>query len=156
MEKGDIILKIDDETVNSKSEFEEALSYHSPGDQIAINYRRNDKTSMVSIVLTNREGTTNIIMKRAYFSKSLGAEFEAVPKVERDRLNIEQGIRVAKIRNGFIRKLGIEEGFIITSVNGKPIDEPEVLNGILEKIRGRVIIEGINSRGVKGYYTFFF
>ena len=156
LEKGDIILKLDNQPVNSKSEFEEVLSYHSPGDKITLLYKRKGKVALAEIILTNKEGTTDIIIKQAYFSKTLGAEFESVPKVERELLNIDFGVRVTKVKNGFMRRLGIEEDFIITHVNNEAIKDPKRLTNILEGIRGRVIIEGVNKRGVRGYYSFYF
>jgi len=156
LEKGDIILKLDNQPVNSKSEFEEVLSYHSPGDKITLLYKRKGKVALAEIILTNKEGTTDIIIKQAYFSKTLGAEFESVPKVERELLNIDFGVRVTKVKSGFIRRLGIEEDFIITHVNSVAIKDPEKLTKILERIKGRVIIEGVNKRGIRGYYSFYF
>lgn len=156
LEKGDIILKLDNQPVNSKSEFEEVLSYHSPGDKITLLYKRKGKVALAEIILTNKEGTTDIIIKQAYFSKTLGAEFESVPKVERELLNIDFGVRVTKVKSGFMRRLGIEEDFIITHVNNEAIKDPKRLTNILEGIRGRVIIEGVNKRGVRGYYSFYF
>ncbi|MCZ6900634.1 MAG: trypsin-like peptidase domain-containing protein [Bacteroidetes bacterium] len=156
LEKGDIILKLDNQPVNSKSEFEEVLSYHSPGDKVTLLYKRNGKMALAGIVLTNKEGTTDIIVKQSNFSKTLGAEFESVPKVERELLNIDYGVRVTKVKSGFLRSLGIEEDFIITHVNNEAIKDPKRLIKILEGIRGRVIIEGVNKRGVRGYYSFYF
>ncbi|MDN5200818.1 trypsin-like peptidase domain-containing protein [Fulvivirgaceae bacterium BMA10] len=155
-EKGDIILKIDGEDINTKSEFEEMLSYYSPGDKITIVYKRNNKINTRSITLRNREGTTGIIKKELYSSKKLGVDFETVPKIERDQLGIDHGVRVAKIKDGFFRRLDIQEGFIITSINRKAIKNPQQLANILEEIRGKVRIDGINKRGVRGYYSYYF
>ncbi|MCZ6694845.1 MAG: serine protease, partial [Bacteroidetes bacterium] len=119
-------------------------------------YKRKGKVALAEIILTNKEGTTDIIVKQSNFSKTLGAEFESVPKVERELLNIDYGVRVTKVKSGFLRSLGIEEDFIITHVNNEAIKDPKRLIKILEGIRGRVIIEGVNTRGVRGYYSFYF
>ena len=110
----------------------------------------------MTITLTNREGTTKILKREVYNSETLGAEFEAVSKVERDILDIEYGVRVIKVKEGFFSRLGIEEGFIITSINNEPIKNPETLASTIERIHGRVIIEGINKKGVRGYYSYYF
>ena len=44
----------------------------------------------------------------------------------------------------------------MTYINKIPIKDPEELAEILIKIRGRVIIEGINKNEVQGYYSYFF
>jgi serine protease Do len=156
LERGDLIVAVNKNRVFTRSDFEELLSYRSPGDQIGISYKRNGKVLEKQIVLQNEEGSTGLIRKEIFNSKSLGADFEIVPKVERDLLNIESGIRVLRVRDGLFRRMGIPEGFIITGINRNAVQEPEMLVDILSKIKGKVIIEGMNKRGVKGYYTFYF
>jgi len=156
IKKGDIIIRIDNEAINSRSQFEEILSYHSPGDRINVTFKRNRKTINNSLVLTNREGTTELLEREIYTSRSLGADFEKVSKVERNLLSIDHGVRVIKVRNGLINKMDIDEGFIITYINKIPITDPETLSDILTKIRGRVYVEGVNKRGKKEYYRYYF
>ena len=156
VKKGDIILKLDNETINSRSQFEEILSYHSPGDKINVTYKRNRKIINNSLVLTNREGTTDLLKREIYTFKSLGADFEKVSKVERNLLNIDHGVRVIKIRYGLISQMDINEGFIITYINKVPIKDPETLADILTKIRGKVYLEGVNKRGRKEIYRYYF
>ncbi len=156
LEEGDILTAIDDEPINSKSEFDEIIGYHTPGDKVSITFRRNNRTVSKPLVLTNREGTTKILKRAVYSSKSLGANLEVVPKVERDYLNIESGVRISNIQRGLIRQMQISEGFIVTSINNERIDSPEEFIKILESIRGRVLIRGVSKDGVRGYYNFYF
>jgi serine protease Do len=156
LDKSDVIVRINGERITSKSDFEEQISLRSPGDQVNVSFIRDGKEKSSSLTLTNKEGTTDIIRRVSYYSKTLEVEFEKVPKIERDLLKINSGVRVAKVGNGFFRRLGIPEGFIITSINNQKTHEPEEVAEIIERIRGKVIIEGINSRGVKGYYSFNF
>lgn len=156
LQKGDIILRLDNEPINSRSQFEEILSYHSPGDQINVTYKRNQKITQKSMVLTNREGTTELLKREVFTSRTLGADLEKVSKVERNLLNIEDGVRVIKVRDGLISQMDIEEGFIITHINKVAIDDPETLTDILTKIRGRVYVEGVNKRGQKEIYRYYF
>lgn len=156
IKKGDIILKIDNQPINSRSQFEEILSYHSPGDKINIVYKRKQKIVNNSLTLTNKEGTTELLKKEVYTSRSLGADLEKVSKVERNLLNIDHGVRILKVRNGLIRQMDINEGFIITYINKVPIKDAETLTDILTKIRGRVYLEGVNKRGRKEYFRYYF
>jgi S1-C subfamily serine protease len=106
--------------------------------------------------LTNREGTTGVITKSTYLAESLGVVFESVPKLEQEVLGINNGVRVVDIRNGFFRRLDIPEGFIITKINNVEIEDAEELASILERIRGRVIISGVDTNGRKVYYPYMF
>jgi Do/DeqQ family serine protease len=154
--KGDVILKINNESINSKSEFDEQLSYYRPGDKINVIYRRGTQNKEGQITLTNREGTLGILKRETFTTEGLGADLETVSKVERDKLNIEQGVRVSKVRSGLMGRMGIDEGFIITSINKQPVTSPKEVADLLSKARGRVVIEGIDRRGVGGYYSFYF
>jgi Do/DeqQ family serine protease len=157
IKKGDIIIAIDGVEIDSKSSFDEQLSYHRPGDKIKLIFKRNDKTIEASLTLSNKEGTTELIKKEVFFSKFLGAELEPVSKIEKSRIGINSGVRVIKLSaNGLLPSLGLEAGFIITAVNNKPMEKPAQLLEILENIRGRVVIQGISSNGQKGYYQFIF
>jgi len=155
LQEGDIIIKINNEEVNSKSAFNEIIGYYSPGDQITVTYQHKGKVMNSILILTNREGTTGIIKTEIFTSKSLGADLEVVPKVERDLLEIDHGVRINKVYRGLINELGIREGFIITSINSYPIKDPEDLIKVIERVRGRVRIEGVSKEGVKGYYSFY-
>ncbi|MEM6841340.1 MAG: trypsin-like peptidase domain-containing protein [Bacteroidota bacterium] len=156
LQKGDIIKELDGVLINSRSDFEELISYYSPGDEIDVTYRRDGKLSRVSLVLTNREGTTSLIKRQLYKSSPLGADLEVVSQVEADLLKIRGGVKVSEIKGGLMQRLGIDEGFIITSINGRSIQSPEELEEILTRVRGRVRVEGVNQRGMKGYYSFYF
>ena len=156
LQKGDIIIKIDQEPVDSRSDFEELISYRSPGDYINVFYKRDNKLNNVRLQLTNREGTTSLIIREVYESEKLGASLESVSQVEADLLDIQQGVKINSVEGGLFKRLGIDEGFVVTSINQRPISTPEELEEILTRIRGRVRIEGVNSKGVKGYYSYFF
>ena len=156
LQKGDIVTAIDDIIINSKAEFDEQISYYRPGNKIKVSYRREDKIGESNLLLTNREGTTELLKREVYTSNVLGAELETVSKVERDKLGLETGIRIAKVKSGLVQRMGIQEGFIITAVNSKKIKTPEELSKVFENLKGRVVIEGISANGTKGYYSFIF
>ncbi|MBK6266903.1 trypsin-like peptidase domain-containing protein [Marivirga sp. S37H4] len=156
LQKGDIIRKINGEKIRSHAEFEEKLSLRSPGDKLYLTIERNGKELEKELMLTNSENTTSVLNRVTYFSNALGVEFEEVPKIERNLLDIKNGVRVVDIKNGFFRKLNIEEGFIITAINGNAVNDPKQLAATLEEIKGKVIIQGVNKKGVKGYYSYYF
>lgn len=154
--KNDIILKLDDKAVNSRSDFDEYLAYKSPGEKIKITYKRNNEIKESFVTLTNEDGKTDIVKHELYSSNSLGADFSTIPKVEKDKMGLANGVRIVNIRAGLISRLGLPEGFIITSINRTPMHEPHEVSSILENIRGQVIIEGISTNGSRAIYQYYF
>ncbi len=155
LRKRDVIRKIGDKQINSKANLEELVAKSYPGDNLNLLIERDGEMLTKKLVLTNREGTTSIIRRNIYFDDKLEASFESVSKVERDLLGISSGVKVIDYKsNGFFSGLGIPKGFIITRINNREIDTPEELADVLDNIRGRFDIIGINERGRKVYYPF--
>ncbi len=153
---GDVVIRIDDQPVASRSDFEELISYRSPGDALRITYRRDQTEKTAELVLTNREGTTELLRRSIYTSEPLGADLEMISKVETGVLKVPSGVRIRQLRSGLLRRLGIDPDFVITHVNQRLIESPEELEDILTRIRGKVYVEGVNPQGRKGYYTYYF
>ncbi|MGD1841377.1 MAG: S1C family serine protease [Thermonemataceae bacterium] len=157
--EGDVILKVNEEEINARAEYDEQLSYLKPGDKVNIAYRKKGALLEKQATLTNREGTTGVIKRKIFSANRLGVELEAISKVERDKLNLNNGIRIAKLRRGFFSRMGVNEGFIITKINGQMMEKPEDVVTTLEQYEkqgGRVVMEGISASGRKGYYSFYF
>lgn len=156
LEKGDVILKVNDAVIDSKANFDEEIAYQDPGSRVKITFKRDKQVKEAICLLTNREGTTEKIKREIFSSDKLGAELEAVSKVEKDRFNVDSGVRIVKITGrGVLSQLGFEEGFIITSVNGKKCETPEDIEANLVNARGKIVLEGINRQGSKSVYQFF-
>ncbi len=156
LQESDIVTEIDGYVISTKSDFEEIISYHSPGNIIGLTIIRDQKVLSKKVTLTNREGTTSILTREIYASEYLGADLETVSKVEREMLEIEYGVKVVKTYDrGLLSELGLESGFIVTDINYKNIESPEDLTEALSNYRGRVRMEGVDAAGQKGYYTFY-
>jgi len=135
LKPGDIIVKIDNDDINSKSEYEEELSYHYPGDKINVTYLRDGKPSTVSVALVNKNGTTALIKRKIFSDPLLGANLEEV----------EYGVKVYSIKDGLFRRLGIPENYTIISINRERIKDPQDVIDFFTKYRGLVLLYGINS-----------
>ncbi len=154
LQNDDIILKIDNYDVSSKANFDEYMSYYNPGDKIKVIYRRGDKLAETTVTLTNREGTTGMLRREIYHSESLNADLEIISKVEKEKFGMDHGVRIVKVGNGLLGRMGLQQGFIITSINSTPMKTSEQVSEVLGKVRGRVNIEGIMSNGAKVNYSF--
>jgi Do/DeqQ family serine protease len=156
LERGDVILKVNDVPIESKANFDEEIAYQDPGSRVKITYKRDNQIREALCLLTNREGTTEKIKREIFNSGKLGADLEAVSKVEKDRFRIESGVRIVKVTGrGILAQLGFEEGFIIVSVNGKKCEVPQDVEDNLASARGKIILEGVNRQGSKSVYQYF-
>jgi serine protease Do len=147
LRRNDIIKSIDGSPITGKSSFEEALSYYYPGSQIRVNYQRGNDTGTAQLTLQNLFGGTGVIKREFYTSPLLGAKLETVNAIEKDRLNIDHGIKITAMTRGYLRDLGLGNGFIITVVNGQKANNPEQLGKYLEDFSGRLRIEGLTANG---------
>ncbi|HNP08250.1 MAG TPA: trypsin-like peptidase domain-containing protein, partial [Cyclobacteriaceae bacterium] len=132
---GDIIVKMEEAEINSKSEFEEKLSHHSPGDQIKVAYLRDGKLGSATLTLVNRDGETSLIRRKLYNDANLGATLEAV----------EYGVKVFRITDGLFKKIEIPENYTIISINRQRVRDPQEVIDFFNKYKGRVLIYGVTS-----------
>lgn len=136
LKPGDVIIRVDNADINSQSSFEEALSYHYPGDKISISYLRAGKPGNVALTLVNRDGTTEVIKRKIYSSATLNAQLEAT----------EYGVKVFKIKEkSVLKQIGIPENFTIVAINRVRVKDPQEVIEFFEKFKGRAYIYGINS-----------
>ena len=148
-----MIISINDERVNSVAELQEQVSRYRPNDEVTVVVKRNGKMKPYDVVLRNMSGTTEIVRTDAVI-ESLGARFEPVTDREKRELGIDNGVRVIALRPGKFMKVGIREGFIVTSVNKTPVNSVTDISNVLEDVEGGVIIEGVYGDGTKSYYAF--
>lgn len=156
LKKEDLILQIDGTPINSKAEFDEQISYRRPGEKINMQIFRKGERINIAFMLTNSEGTTDLVkQKEIATSDKLGADFEAITKLERDKFKTNNGFRITNIRNGIIRRMGLRDGFIITHINKIELTESKQVIDLLENMRGNIVIEGINPDGRRTYHSFY-
>ena len=135
----DIITRIDNMDINSKSAFEEEISYHSPGEKINITYLRDGKPATVSVTLLNKNGDVNLVKRKFYEDALLGATLEGV----------DYGVKVFKIKEGLFKKLNLPENYIIISINRQRVKDPQEVIDFFNQYKGRVLLYGVNSSKVE-------
>jgi serine protease Do len=135
LKPGDVIKKINDVEVNTKSTFEEELAYRMPGDKITITYSRNDEVGITSLTLLNKNGESTILKRRIFSDATLGASLEAV----------DYGVKITKIKDGMFKRAGIPENYTIISLNRARIKDPQEVIDFFNSYKGRVVMYGINS-----------
>jgi Do/DeqQ family serine protease len=150
---GDVIISIDESRVNSSAELQEVVSKYRPGEKVKVVLKRDGNLKQFDVVLRNLEGNTEVVKKSDLFDL-LGASFEPLSEHEKQSLGIRNGVKVKSVKPGKFMKVGIPEGFILTSVNKKPVSSVNDIETILKESEGGVIIEGVNRNGSRSYYAF--
>jgi Do/DeqQ family serine protease len=143
IKKGDIITKVNGTDVSSGLEMSSILANYKPNDKVQITYKRKGSEATTSVVLKKSPGNYNEVVQ-ANVQEQLGADLETLSSKKADQYNIEGGVVVTNIRKGgAISKTRMEEGFIITSVNGYSVKNVTDLGRILINVRGTVKLEGM-------------
>jgi len=153
IKEGDIIININGTPVNSLPELLEVINQHRPGEKVNIDYKRNGNIKTAIATLKNKNGTTDIIFKNDFdLLNILGATFEQASEKELKKLGLQYGVKVTKVEAGKFKSAGIKPGFIITSIDRKPVKTVEDVNNKLNNKTGGVLIEGIYPNGIRVYY----
>ncbi len=157
IEADDVIIAVDGKTVNTSPELQELIARKRPGDNVLIVLVRNDKEKEIKVTLESRTGSTKV-KKKAYQAllTKLGADFEQLDKDIAKKLKLDGGVKVSELYAGRLRKdTEIQEGFIITHIDGGKVKSVEDILKALENKKGGVMIEGIyEDMPGKRYYAF--
>ncbi len=153
IEKGDLIVQINDVNVNSASELTEQISRYRPGDKVKVVLKRNGKTKQFEVILRNLQGDTRIV-KSGTYDTILGAKLVDLDDNEKQELGLKNGVKVAELSAGKLRTEGVRKGFIIVRVNNKSVYSVDELKKLLDSTKGGIYIEGIYPDGVVAYYAF--
>lgn len=147
LQRSDVIIKLGSQAITGKGSFEEALSYYYPGDDLSVTFLRNGSMKSANLKLQNLEGGNGVIKREFYSSGVLGARLEAVNTIEKDKFGVDYGIKITGLTRGYLRELGLREGFVITQINGDPAKDPNKVGAYLEKFSGRLLLEGVAPNG---------
>ena len=147
IQKGDVIVAVDGQTVGNSSELQEQIARHRPGDKVTVRVQREEETKEVEVTLHSRHGDDILADNELPHDvlRKLGAALETLPTEEAEALGIAGGVQVKALYGGKLRQqTNIQEGFIITKVDGVPVRSKEGLISRLEqKEPGGLMIEGL-------------
>ncbi|HYK45164.1 MAG TPA: trypsin-like peptidase domain-containing protein [Parafilimonas sp.] len=152
LKKGDFITKLNDVDVNSGPELQEQVSRYKPGDKISVTYVRDGKENLTTLTLKNKSGNYDVVKSETAFD-DMGADLVTIDKETARKNDISGGVQVKKIGTGLLKNTRIQEGFIITSVDGRDVNNLDELKAIINSSHGTVRLEGIYP-GYDGTYGY--
>jgi S1-C subfamily serine protease len=121
-----------------------------PNDKVKISYLRGGKE--YSTMVTLRAKISNVELASA--GDLIGAELANLDSKKAGEYDVAGGVVVKKIKEGGkLSETKMDEGFVITSVNGKSVKSIEELSKILNSALGTVKLEGFYP-GFRGSYTY--
>jgi S1-C subfamily serine protease len=151
IKKGDVIVRVNDQPVNSDARLAELIARQKPGDKVKITYVRGGEQHEADATLKNKLGSFASVNKAAI--ESLGADFSDVSKEDAAKLGISGGVVVNNIHDGVIsNQTNMRPGFIITKVGDIPVHNVAELKDALSKQGSNFQIQGIYPGSDEVYY----
>ncbi len=144
LKTGDVIIRINGVTTNTLPEMQQQVGLYRPGNTIRVTYFRDGKAEELNVTLKT-------LASNSYFSnendedalRSIGFEVRDLSTEEIRQLKVS-GIKVISIFKGSsIEETNMEAGFIVTHLNGQPVDGKTTFIELLRREKGKVMLEGI-------------
>jgi S1-C subfamily serine protease len=128
----------------------ELIGQKNPGDKVNVIVHRDGKD--YELALTMQSEDSKLIAEKENKTVIQGATFEALTSNEKARLNVDYGFKITSLANGKLKSAGISAGFILLSVDRKPLRTTQDLRETLTNRQGGVLIEGVYPNGLRAYY----
>lgn len=139
---GDVIMEINGLETKTTPQFMEQVARMRPGDKLEIEYSRNGNLRITTVVLSDDRVVRTSFVAGDEILSQLGIELRDLSPSEISRLG-KPGVFVEKIYRGSkIDRVNMEEGYIITRLNGKPVNDLNAFLGVLQNTEGLVVLDG--------------
>ena len=153
IKKGDIITKVNNIPVTSGLEMSAQLASFRPKDKVPVTYKREGKEYSTFVTLKG-EVSAIVALTPENIQDKIGADLTNLDSKKADQYEVDGGVVVKKIREGGkLSETKMDEGFVITSVNGRSVKSVEDFSKLLDNLLGTVRLEGFDP-GFRGTYTY--
>jgi serine protease Do len=149
-----VILKVNNRDVSTSGELQEEVGRYRPGDRIDVTVIRDGKERTFKVTLRNLQGGTGVVEAQATGNIVFGATVEPLTAQERRSMRIDAGVIVRETGEGRLADLGIRKGYVITSVNGRKVNNANDIRNATSGEKSLTAIEGYQSNGT--YFSFQF
>jgi Do/DeqQ family serine protease len=156
VKKGDVITSINSHPTKNISELMGIIGQYSPGNKVRVGLNRNDKEKIITVTLKNKNGTTGLVKaEKAFYNNDLGAMLKTASENELGNLNIDHGLKVVRVKKGILQRGGIAEGFIITEVNDREVNNrKQIEKALSDSDNNTVKVSGIYPNGTRISFEF--
>jgi len=151
LKKGDVITKVNNTPVSSGIEMSAQIAGFRPNDKVQMSYLRGGKEYNTTVTLKAKVSAVEVAVTAGDI---IGAELANLDSKKADEYDVTGGVVVKKIKEGGkLSETKMDEGFVITSVNGRAIKSIDELSKVLNSAVGTVKLEGFYP-GFRGSYTY--
>ncbi len=147
IEAGDVIKKINAVKIHKFSDLVGQLIAKRPGDTVAVTLDRDGEEKVVRVQLSE---ISELI------TEAFGIEFKELKAAEKKGLEYLNGLKVSKIENKDLQKLGIKPGYIIVSVNNyalTTLNDVEKIKTVITKFEDINKLVVINLNGERETFS---
>jgi serine protease Do len=142
----DVIVKINDKNIESPAQLQETVAEHHPGDKVEVTYFRNGRENTASVELKNVDGTTAVVLESTG-ETVFGSKVMPLTSREKEKYEIDSGTKVTSVGEGKLKDLGIKNGTIISSINGKKVNSASEIRDATSDGEFLSSIDGIQPNG---------
>jgi S1-C subfamily serine protease len=133
LKPGDVVTRVGDRPVNSAQDFLNAEGRAPIGEQVTIEYLRNEKKRTLSLQINELRELTG---------GSLDSRLEGALFTEAPASGNSTGALLAELeRRSRLAYEGLRPGDIITGINGETINGLDDLEEVMANTRGRLILQ---------------
>jgi len=151
IKKGDVITKVNNTPVSSGIEMSAQIAGFRPNDKVQITYLRSGKEYNTNVTLKAKVSSVEALVSAG---EIIGAELSNLDPKKAEEYDVAGGVVVKKItEGGKLSQTKMDEDFVITSVNGRPVKSIDELSRVLNGALGIVKLEGFYL-GFKGSYSY--
>jgi Do/DeqQ family serine protease len=125
LQKGDIIVQLDDKKINGFAELTAYINTKRPNDVVQVRIVRDEKEKTIPVKLSKKE------MLNYEFN---GIEFEDIDSADKKKFRIKEGVKIKAIANPeYAEYSNLLNGAIILSIDGQKAKDMETVSSYLAK-----------------------
>jgi Do/DeqQ family serine protease len=156
IKEGDVIVGMDGKKIKSSPELLGEIARRRPGDKVQLEIIRNNKKQSFNVFLKGKEGSQEFSTRTESGDvlRNLGGTLGEVSSAEKSQLKIVGGAKIKQVTGGKLRRAGVQDGFIVTRMNGQAIKSVDDFVKKLESIpTGEdVLLRGKYADSEEEYY----
>lgn len=158
IKEGDIITKVEGNTIYESSDLQERVARLQPGDKINLTVARGNSEKNVAVTLKAEAPATKVATNKSSSElyNKLGASFMPLTQAQKAKFHVNSGVLVTQVREGgIVDEAELPTGTVITSINKMPINSTNDIDKAVTNLKnGMMTISGYYPDGTKFNNTF--